>query len=55
MINDIKIILEYFACEKFVNEKFHTLRVSKDTILVHSKYEPKKVLRKYVGQIYVEI
>ena len=32
------MILEDFVCEKFMNEKFHTLRVSKDTILLHSKY-----------------
>ena len=38
MINPIKRILEYFVCEKFINEKFHTLRVSKDMILLHSRY-----------------
>ena len=41
LVNNIKIILEYFVCEKFINEKFPTLRVSKDVILLHSKYEPK--------------
>ena len=38
MINIIKQILENFVCEKFINEKFLTLRVSKDMILLHSKY-----------------
>ena len=38
MINTIKRILEYFVCEKFINEKFRTLRVCKDTILLRSKY-----------------
>ena len=38
MINTIKRILEYFVCEKFINKKFDTVRVSKDMILLHSKY-----------------
>ena len=46
LVNNIKIILEYFVCEKFINEKFPTLRVSKDVILLHSKYEPKQGLKK---------
>ena len=45
MINTVKRILEYFLCEKFIKEKFRTLRVSKDMILRHSKYEPKKVFK----------
>ena len=32
------MILENFECEKFINEKFHTLRVSKDMILLHLEY-----------------
>ena len=46
MINTIKRILEYFVCEKFINEKFRTLRVSKDMILLHSKYESIKGFKK---------
>ena len=38
MINTIKTILEESVCEKFINEKFRTLRVSKDMILLHSEY-----------------
>ena len=48
MVKNIKKILEYFVCEKFINEKFRTLGMTKDMILLHSKYEPKKFLRKYV-------
>ena len=46
MINTIKRILEYFVCEKFINEKFRTLRVSKDIILTHSKCESIKGFKK---------
>ena len=46
MINTIKRILEYFVCEKFINEKFRTLRVSKDMILLHSKYQSIKGFKK---------
>ena len=45
-INTIKRILEYFVCEKFINEKFRTLRVSKDIILTHSKCESIKGFKK---------
>ena len=38
MINIIKKILKDFVCEKLINEKCRTLRVSKDMILLHSKY-----------------
>ena len=46
MISTIKRILEYFVCEKFIDKKFHTLRASKNTILLHSKYEPIKGFKK---------
>ena len=35
MINTIKTILEESVCEKFINEKFRTLRVSKDYQGIH--------------------
>ena len=38
MINIIKTILEEFVREKFINEKFPTLTVSKDMISLHSEY-----------------
>ena len=43
------MIVENFVCEKFINEKFHTLRVSRNTILLHSKYTLLKILREYIG------
>ena len=46
MINTIKRILEYFVCQQFINEKFQTLRVSRDMILLHSKYESIKGSKK---------
>ena len=46
MINTIKMILEYFVCKKFINEKFRTLRASKNMTLLHSKYEPIKGFKK---------
>ena len=46
MINIIKTILEEFVPEKFINEKFHTLRVSKDMILLHSEYASIKGCKK---------
>ena len=46
MINIIKKILEYFVCEKFINEKFQTLGGSKDMILLHSKFESIKSFKK---------
>ena len=46
MINIIKKILEYFVCEKFINEKFQTLGGNKDMILLHSKYESIKGFKK---------
>ena len=46
MISTIKRILEYFVCEKFIDKRFHTLRASKNTILLHSKYEPIKGFKK---------
>ena len=38
MINILKTILGEFVYGKFINEKFRTLRVSKDMILLHSEY-----------------
>ena len=35
-INNIKTILDYFVCEKFVNEKFITRNLNKDGILMCS-------------------
>ena len=46
MVNNIKRILQYFVCEQFINEKFRTLRVSEDVILLHLKCEPKKGFKK---------
>ena len=46
MINTIKRILEYFVCEKFINEKFRTVRVSKEMALLHSKYGSIKGFKK---------
>ena len=51
MINPIKRILEYFVCEKFINEKFHTLRVSKDMILLHSRYATVKSFKEICRDI----
>ena len=47
MINTIKRILEYFVCQQFINEKFQALRVSRDMILLHSKYESIKGFKRY--------
>ena len=46
MIGIIKTILEESVCEKFTNEKFRTLRVSKDMILLYSEYTSIKVCKK---------
>ena len=46
MINIIKRVLEYFICEKCINEKFRALRVSKDMILLYSKYTSIKGFKK---------
>ena len=46
MINIIKRVLEYCVCEKCINEKFRALRVSKDMILLYSKYTSIKGFKK---------
>ena len=46
MSNIIKTNLERFLCEKFIDEKFHTLSVSKDMILLHSEYTSIKGCKK---------
>ena len=46
MINIIKRILEELVFEKFINEKFNTLRASKDMILLHSEYTSIKGCKK---------
>ena len=46
MIGIIKTIPEESVCEKFTNEKFRTLRVSKDMILLYSEYTSIKVCKK---------
>ena len=48
-INIIKTILEEFVYEKFIKEKFHTLRASKDMILLHSEYISIKGRKKKSG------
>ena len=48
-INIIKTILEEFVYEKFINEKFHTLRASKDMILLHTEYISIKGRKKKSG------
>ena len=46
MSNIIKTILEEFVCEKFIDEKFHTLSVGTDMILLHSEYTSIKGCKK---------
>ena len=46
MIGIIKTILEESVCEKFTNEKFRTLRLSKDMILLYSEYTSIKGCKK---------
>ena len=46
MINILKTILGEFVYGKFINEKFRTLRVSKDMILLHSEYTSIKGCKK---------
>ena len=42
MIKNISKILEYFACGKFINQKFFTLRLD-NMIFWGFEYKPKKV------------
>ena len=45
MIKNINKILEYFVCEKFINQKFFTLRLD-NMIFLGFEYKPKIVFKK---------